>query len=89
MTGTPAPITPTPDDVALVLESARRLGIELDETETARWLAAMTAGTTAAGAEVPDVVVDDDAGSSAIGSACSTSAPGSSTASAGSARSSR
>jgi hypothetical protein len=57
MTGIPA----TPDDVAAIRHSAQLLGIELDETETARWLAAIEAGATGAG-ELPDVVVDAESG---------------------------
>ena len=43
------------DDVTRLVESAQRLGIELDEADTERWLAAMTA---APGVDASDVVID-------------------------------
>lgn len=46
-----------PDDVKRVLDSARRLGISMDEAETVQWLAALIA---APGAD--DLTVDGDTG---------------------------
>jgi hypothetical protein len=48
--------TPT-TDVARIVESARRLGIELDETEAIQWLTAMAAAQTSG-----DVTVDPRSG---------------------------
>jgi hypothetical protein len=59
---TEGPGAPGPDDVALVRESARRLGIELDEVETDRWIAAITAVSAAGASDLLDVVVDLDSG---------------------------
>jgi hypothetical protein len=59
---TDVPGTPVPDDVALVRESARRLGIELDEVETDRWIAAIAATSPTGSSDVLDVVVDLDSG---------------------------
>jgi hypothetical protein len=54
---TPKADMPSPDDRSAamtgLIESASRMGIEMDESEAARWLAAMTAQATGA-----DVVVD-------------------------------
>ena len=36
------------DDVSRLVESAQRLGIELDEADTVRWMAAIAADATAA-----------------------------------------
>jgi hypothetical protein len=44
-------------ELARILESARRLGVELDEEEALQWLTAM-----AAGSDGGDVVVDTRAG---------------------------
>lgn len=44
------------DDVTRLVESAHRLGIELDEADTQRWLAAMTAPE---GVEAEDIVIDE------------------------------
>lgn len=44
------------DDVARLVESAHRLGIELDAAETQRWLAAMTREE---GVETSDIVIDE------------------------------
>ncbi|HEX9797517.1 MAG TPA: hypothetical protein VGA52_11060 [Anaerolineales bacterium] len=50
-------MTDTPSgDLELILESARRLGVELDESEALQWLAAMAAGGD------DQVVVDERAG---------------------------
>ncbi len=46
------------DDITSIVESAKRLGIELDEAGTLQWLAAIAA----AGGEGGDVVVDTDSG---------------------------
>jgi hypothetical protein len=43
------------DDVARLVESAQRLGIELDAADTERWLAAMTKEE---GVETSDIVID-------------------------------
>ena len=43
------------DDVARLVESAQRLGIELDAADTERWLAAMTSEE---GVETSDIVID-------------------------------
>ena len=43
------------DDVARLVESAQRLGIELDAADTERWLAAMTLEE---GVETSDIVID-------------------------------
>jgi hypothetical protein len=43
------------DDVARLVESAQRLGIELDAADTERWLAAMTREE---GVETSDIVID-------------------------------
>ncbi len=51
--------TPSDDAVSGIHESAKRLGIELDEAETRRWLEAMTQEPSA---EVEDIVVDDQSG---------------------------
>src|SRR5687767_1147190 len=45
------------DDLRNIVESARRLGVELDEDDALRWLTAM-----AAGSEGSEVVVDIDSG---------------------------
>ena len=47
------------DDVTRLVESARRLGIELDAADTERWLAAMTVD---AGVETSDIVIDTQDG---------------------------
>ena len=47
------------DDVTRLRESAQRLGIELDEADTERWLAAMTQEE---GVETSDIVIDEDDG---------------------------
>ena len=47
------------EEVQRILESARRLGVELDENETLQWLAAMAAGPAG---EDEDVVVDVESG---------------------------
>ena len=47
------------DDVARLVESAQRLGIELDEADTERWLAAMTKEE---GVETSDIVIDANDG---------------------------
>jgi len=60
----PAPATPVPvaapdapsDDVQRILESARRLGVELDEADTVQWLAAIAAHSD------DDVTIDESAG---------------------------
>lgn len=50
---------PTPEeDLARVIESARRLGIEMDEREAMEWLEAMAAQETGVG----DVVLDTETG---------------------------
>lgn len=46
-------------DVARLVESAHRLGIELDEADTQRWLAAMTQPE---GVEAADIVIDEAEG---------------------------
>ena len=51
--------TPPDVDVARIRESAQRLGIELDEADTQRWLAAMTQEE---GVETSDIVIDESAG---------------------------
>jgi hypothetical protein len=51
-----SPPNPTAD-VARILESARRLGVEMDEAEALQWLAAMAASQTGG-----DVVVDTRSG---------------------------
>lgn len=48
---------PAPDNLARIVESAQRLGVEIDEAEALQWLAAMAAGQGAA-----DVVVDVHSG---------------------------
>jgi hypothetical protein len=48
-----------PDDVSRLIESAQRLGIELDAADTERWLAAMTREE---GVETSDIVIDEEAG---------------------------
>ena len=53
---------PTPaaaPDVARLVESAQRLGIELDAVDTERWLAAMTRED---GVETSDIVIDEKEG---------------------------
>lgn len=45
-----------PADVALIVESARRLGVELDESETLQWLAALAA------TDAEEVTVDAESG---------------------------
>jgi len=60
----PAPATPVPvaapdapsDDVQRILESARRLGVELDEADTVQWLASIAAHSD------DDVTIDESAG---------------------------
>ena len=47
------------DDVARLVESAQRLGIELDAADTERWLAAMTREE---GVETSDIVIDEKDG---------------------------
>lgn len=47
------------DDVTRLLESAHRLGIELDAADTERWLAAMTREE---GVETEDIVIDETDG---------------------------
>ncbi|WP_051247771.1 hypothetical protein [Nocardioides halotolerans] len=47
------------DDVARLVESAQRLGIELDAADTERWLSAMTQEK---GVETSDIVIDEDDG---------------------------
>ena len=47
------------DDVTRLVESAQRLGIELDAVDTARWLAAMTREE---GVETSDIVIDEKDG---------------------------
>jgi hypothetical protein len=47
------------DDVARLVESAKRLGIELDAADTERWLAAMTRDE---GVETSDIVIDEKDG---------------------------
>ncbi len=47
------------DDVSRLVESAQRLGIELDEADTERWLAAMTKEE---GVETSDIVIDTNDG---------------------------
>jgi len=49
------PGTDPDTDVARLVESAQRLGIELDEADTQRWLAAMTKEE---GVETSDIVID-------------------------------
>ncbi len=44
------------DDIQSIIESAKRLGVELDEAATIQWLAAMAANDDA------DLVVDSDSG---------------------------
>lgn len=52
------PEAPTPSsEVSRIVESAQRLGIELDETEALQWLTAMAATQTGG-----DIVVDTRAG---------------------------
>lgn len=53
--------TPGDAEVASIRESARRLGIELDEADTLRWLAAMAA-EDASDDTGDDIVVDEEAG---------------------------
>lgn len=48
-----------PEEVARLVESAHRLGIELDEADTQRWLAAMTQPE---GVEAEDIVIDEAEG---------------------------
>ena len=52
MTETP----PARSDLQGILESARRLGVEMDEAEALQWLGAMAAGSSG------DIVVDARAG---------------------------
>ena len=52
MTETP----PARSDLQGILESARRLGVEMDEAEALQWLGAMAAGSSG------DIVVDTRAG---------------------------
>ena len=47
------------DDVSRLVESAQRLGIELDAADTERWLAAMTKED---GVETADIVIDEKDG---------------------------
>ncbi len=47
------------DDVSRLVESAQRLGIELDAADTERWLAAMTKES---GVETSDIVIDEEDG---------------------------
>jgi hypothetical protein len=47
------------DDVARLVESAKRVGIELDAADTERWLAAMTRDE---GVETSDIVIDEEDG---------------------------
>ena len=47
------------DDVTRLVESAQRLGIELDAADTERWLAAMTRED---GVETSDIVIDEQDG---------------------------
>lgn len=56
-----AETTPQDQAVAGIRESARRLGIELDETDTLRWLAAMTPGDDGPDGGT-DIVVDEESG---------------------------
>jgi hypothetical protein len=58
MTDQPTPPA-APDDVARLVESAQRLGIELDAADTERWLAAMTREE---GVETSDIVIDEKDG---------------------------
>ena len=59
MDETPPLAEPTPqEELARVLESARRAGIEMDEQEATRWLEAMAAEETGIG----DVVLDTETG---------------------------
>jgi hypothetical protein len=51
--------TAAPDDVTRLVESAQRLGIELDAADTERWLAAMTRED---GVETEDIVIDEAEG---------------------------
>jgi hypothetical protein len=46
-------------DIARIVESARRLGVELDEEDTRQWLAALAAEPDT---ETGDIVVDATAG---------------------------
>jgi hypothetical protein len=55
--GTP---TPAPDDVARIRESAQRLGIELDEADTQRWLEALKIDAEAKPGS--DITVDTEQG---------------------------
>jgi hypothetical protein len=59
-TTTPAdPGSDNSEDVTRLVESAQRLGIELDAADTQRWLAAMT---TEEGVEGSDIVIDEQDG---------------------------
>jgi hypothetical protein len=51
--------SPAPEDVSRLVESARRIGIELDEADTEKWLAAMTVEP---GVEGSDIVIDEQDG---------------------------
>lgn len=57
-------ITPGDVEVASIRESAQRLGIELDEADALRWLAAMAAPDAPDDVDDPgaDIVVDEEAG---------------------------
>ena len=59
MTDTTAAGPAGADDVARLVESAQRLGIELDAADTERWLAAMTKED---GVETSDIVIDEKDG---------------------------
>ena len=54
-------ITPG-EDVQRIVESARRLGVEMDENEAVQWLTAVAAGRERAGDSGGDVVVDTHSG---------------------------
>lgn len=63
----PPAVPPADEHEALerIVESARRLGIEMDEAEARRWLAAIGESTSGAGVVpdvVPDVVTDERTG---------------------------
>ena len=59
MTDTTAAGPPGEADVTRLVESAKRLGIELDAADTERWLAAMTKED---GVETSDIVIDEKDG---------------------------
>ena len=70
--GPTGPMTETSQpaqDLARIVDAARRMGVELDEAEALRWLSAMAADSGARSSSMPG------AASSGTGSACSTSPP--------------